>query len=820
MNYTPEISVSQIDKFIGINILNKSLKKNDESLIIVIDNRTLYNEYSLICQNLPRLIEKKKDLINYLHIKIIYSYPKFGCININQDNIYYNISKLIKISTKNMGNDHFDDFFNYIMECLNHSKEVYKNIPVNCIIISNAYNNFIKENSIGKLRLINKETKLVYYDFNILNNIMMFDVDNLNYNNNLKNNDDANFINFIKNYLNNIQGENMILKLKNANFFGKDELPLEKTNNNFILIEKNNTGPIDILLEYDSNKIIVCNIENNLIECKNEVRYIENSLDFIKENNVHNAVDYINIYKIIIKRRYEQAQKEGNIEISRSLIWINKYLRELANTYLDNLIEINEDNNIVKLATKSENKIKLMKLKEKFRERMIKNKNMLNSSKHIYYIDENINKFIEEHENKITKSEFEKSCETFYSVISVSNWFDELKNGSSMGFMIKLSSDDISKLAIPGSRVKIEEITLTFLSIKDYIDSIIYHFDKNKNDYGNLNNKEIFKGNGLGCSNAVIPLYINNYHWQQAKKHMPYVFGIILAHNPLGYNENHLNFMFYLLADMTRRTFIENSSIMWLKLYFALLRTCSEIAFEKKYNKGIKSLINNYIEEPYKRLILRPFDNDVIIGQILCTGTKLESDKFNKFIEYIFEDCIRRKVSSLYNVNYIQYLITIKKEKKNELEEELNTLINYVDQNIKYITELLLSFTKMYKIIRELTSEIGGFIKFLNILEENYGSLPDVTCQNIFEKYIKVNKISDNISYKDLYKEINVQDEYMKSKILLCILQSIEYGKNKERKYAIDNNLLLKFDTNLTIDEILNIYEEKFENLQNIEFKK
>ena len=194
---------------------------------------------------------------------------------------------------------------------------------------------------------------------------------------------------------------------------------------------------------------------------------------------------------------------------------------------------------------------------------------------------------------------------------------------------------------------------------------------------------------------------INPEHWKQAKKHIPYVLGIIISHNPLGYTERHINFMFYLLVDMTVKTFINNAnfSIMWIKMYLALLRTCSEIAYEKGYNKGIKKIINNYIADPYKRLIVRPFDNDVIIGQLLCTGIKLENNDLDKFIEYIYEDCVRRKVASLYNANYIKFLIDIKNNRDEDLEKEIDTLINFVDQKTKYVCELLISFRRMFNII-------------------------------------------------------------------------------------------------------------------------
>lgn len=818
MTTNPSITFLKIEDYIGVSI-NTISNKEKKVLLIIIDNKSLFNDLNLVCQNLPRLVKRNQNYVDYSEISIIYSHPNISSITTTNGNIYTTMSKLLKPSTNNNSIEYLRNLLEYVK-----IKHILQNKEkIDCICISNSYLGYINDDMSELFKYMNNQTNFVYYDFNILNNINFFnEIQHFNYFNNFKNNDPSIFIEFIKEYSFHSKVLNEIkLEITNGEFICNMQHQIQKKGNNgyFLIDIISNETPVvlKMTIVYHNTDIYECSYEIKDTKVDdNDFLFIEYTLDNIliptdidKKNKFK---ENLNNMKSIVNKRYKLSQNEGKIEISRSLVWMNRYLRTLNEYNLNELIDDKDKHNDVYiLATKSQNNIKFSRLKEKFNERLIKNKNMLKSANELFTLDDSVKEFIDIHDIIMeNKHPFMKSCETFYSVISVSNWFEELQNGSSIGLMIKIKSDDATKIGIPGCKVTIPEITLSYISIKDYIESIIFHFDKknNGNGYGNLNEKEIFTGNGIGSSNAVIPMYINTNHWVQAKRHLPYVLGIILAHNPLGYTDNHINFMFYLLSDMTRKTFIENTnfSIMWIKAYLALFRTCSEIAFERNYNKGIKSIVNNYLTDPYKRLVSRPFDNDIIIGQILCTGLKLDNDKLDKFIEFIFEDCIRRKVSSSYKIHYINFLSTLITENKiDELNDEIRTLIEYVDKNIKYAIELLLSFRRMYNILSTLTIEIGGFRKLLKIMDDNYGSVPDDICENIFSK-INSNRISNDVSYSDLYKERNIINN-PENKILTYILQSIIYGKDKERKKAIiDNKLNIEDTSLLSTIEIVNMF--------------
>lgn len=801
----PIIKLTKQGHYIGLNINLINNEKPKEILILVIDNKSLRNELNYINQNLPRLIKRNSLFIDFTEIILIYSLPSITHKIINIDNIYTSMSKIIRTSVNYNGNDYLQDLYTYLFDIINDKKSS----KINCLYISSANMFNVNGNILEMMNNCMSNSNFIYYDFNIYNYL-----EDLNYYNINEKNDYSLFNDFIKTfYFGKVNLDSINLELINAKFIVNNNNRLDMLSKYcYCLIEKTDNNNCTIKMQIKNDNLVMEKdiIINEDLDDSIDLEYLEYTIENLSNNmNKNEIIPHIENMKNMISDITNTAQTEGRTEILRNLVWINRYLKNISQIDLNEILEENKvNNNIIKFALKSENTIKFPRLKDKFKQRIINNKDLIDKVDQVFNLNNDVNTFLENH-LYCQDQNFIKSCETFYSVITVTNWFEELQNGSSMGIMIKIKTEDMAKLGIIGSKVEVQEITLSCIPIKDYIESIIIHFDKNNNDYGNLNNKEIFKGNGIGSSNAVVPLYINKHHWEQAKKHIPYVLGIILAHNPLGYTNNHINFMFYLLSNMTRRSFIENEymSIMWIKIYMSLLRTCSQIAYEKKYHKGIKSIINNYITNPYKRLLCRLFDNDIIIGQILCTGIKLDEKKLYEFVELMYEDCIRRKVITNYDLNYLKFLQNII-DKDEQIEKEINELIEYIDENTKYVTELLISLIRMYNIIRELTNSVGGFIKLINMMDNNYGVLSEDLCYKIFNKIKKF----DHVTYQNLYDEINLKVN-AKNRVLLYILRSILNGKDKERKEAIKNNRIININTeDMTSKEVI----IKF--IENIEF--
>lgn len=329
--------------------------------------------------------------------------------------------------------------------------------------------------------------------------------------------------------------------------------------------------------------------------------------------------------------------------------------------------------------------IKKERNKKKFKKQIINNFNEYKTNKTEY------NK---SYENIIieTDSKFINSCDILYSIFSLTNWFDEYKNGDCLGLLIKLTTNSMTKF---GFKIKplINEITTSFIPSSDFLEVINKY--TNEGIKTNLNNKNIFNGNAVGHANAIIPLYIHELHWMNVKKQIPILYGINIAHHPYMYNQQYDNLIFFVLISMINYIIRGKNTQNNIKILFCLYRTCCQIAYEKKYHIGIKKLLKKNIDHINER-----YECQFIFGQILSTGYQLPYHK-------------------------------------------INLLCNkYENKRGKEFIETFLIFNQ---IITILIKEYNGFKKLLHMIDQHYGIVTDEFCENIKKLIYKlsINKFNN-----------------------------------------------------------------------------
>ena len=218
----------------------------------------------------------------------------------------------------------------------------------------------------------------------------------------------------------------------------------------------------------------------------------------------------------------------------------NKYYELIGNNInnKDDLSKTETNKLIDTYAQKINVKIKKDKYEQILKERVYKNQLKLNKGNKINIDTSNVD---------VNNIYFAESCDFFKSILTYTNWYDEIKTEGGLGLLIKVNTEDITKL---GFRFKINilNVTTTLFPVSDYISKITKYFSETPANFGNLNDKNIISGTAIGEGNAVIPIYINEYHWKSVKHYYRSCLGIILAHNPMGYCKNHDNFIFALLS--------------------------------------------------------------------------------------------------------------------------------------------------------------------------------------------------------------------------------------------------------------------------------
>lgn len=387
-------------------------------------------------------------------------------------------------------------------------------------------------------------------------------------------------------------------------------------------------------------------------------------------------------------------------------------------------------------------------------------------SSNMYIIDEIVKPY---KVPKLQMTDIRRSTEFYNSIITLSNWYEELENGGAVGLLIKMRTSKLTKQGVY-NMVGIDSITTTFFPVTDYISATIDYFKKEDCTFGDLNDVTLLEGNSIGDSNAVIPLYINKYHWQISKRYIKPVLGIMVAHHPLGYTEKHTESLFSVLIDMTVRSFAEGSSSeRWVQCYMAVLRTCSEICFENRYTYGIKGFVKKYMSDVSKRVIkiLKCYEYEYMLGQILSTGYNLDKPTKDRLMRQILEEVVRKSVDELgYTPEHI--------EDKDSRECITKSVLEY----IRYHIRILSSFYIMSGITDELYRKVGSYSKFIKMLEENYGCTPD-TLVEMMNKRIK----QSDSSTETFLTTVNIDE----TDIEKYISNSIRHTKNKDLLKGVKN---------------------------------
>ena len=485
-----------------------------------------------------------------------------------------------------------------------------------------------------------------------------------------------------------------------------------KNNNNTFeidIIQKNNDyiTNIDLLLSYSNVKLNIIlgheistyykipiyhdinwDILKDLIESDNkDDDMILNGLMFLMRTATIEPTKYL--YMLIRDYLLNISDKELN----NKAFFVNHHFKKFFDLKKVITNSLEEQDNITYFTIKNLETYNFENKEDRKLSRKIFNK--INVSNYKIKIDESVLKFSNENRDN-NDDMFLNSCEFFSSSITLNNWFEELQNNSCLGLLTKYN------------RGQFQHISMSFLSVSDYIEMAIDHFNKQPCiKFGDIEVKDIITGMAIGECNAVIPLYINKYHWKNVKVCLESLLGIIISYNPMLYCPSYQSLYFVLFEYFTQQLFDKNNILneKFIKIFIAVYRTCAEICFENKYNHGIRKLIE---EKEYSNI-----NHIKIFSQIITTG-------------YILSN--------------------------NQISELISTYSNQ-SKDINLLTSLY-NFYKLNRIFDTIIKDIGSYSKLIKMIDMNYGLIDDEFCQKIIKLVIKDTKI---LSTKELFDKLNFE---------------------------------------------------------------
>lgn len=524
------------------------------------------------------------------------------------------------------------------------------------------------------------------------------------------------------------------------------------------------------LINNKSSKIKIKDDDNENIELffenkkETKLSFFIHVLNGLINNVKNNKLDiYINIFRNLKKTFSELSYK---LNSQNNLRDYNKYLINNLNKLLLNLGDL-----IIKKLCK--NKLDKEEISDHLYNLTIKsNSYLINDS---FNLIDRIIENLKNYTNKPTNNNFneknkkiEKSSDFITSFISLTNWVDEIDINSSMGLILKINSPNFCKLGI-GYNLALENVTTSFFPYNDYILTLNNYLNKNFS-LGDINGENIIFGNAIGNGNCIIPIYICKKHWKKARKDLNNMLGIICSHNPFANSKNNFKSLFKILIDMSSFLFFSDEIITsrLINCFFLYFRTCSELCFEFKYNRGIKTLIEMFIKHPKKKIMYDQSYYSILLGQMLSTGYFLNSEKLNMFIEIIIEELIRINIKEIIYPSKIVL-------KNNNYNLNLNSNKCIVNYHLK----MLLGYLMFSKVLQKLLNKLGSYNKLIKMLDSNYGildeSILNYVKKNIEYEKAKINK-SDIFKYIYSYRKM----KYNKNIIIKYLEYGCKFNKNKK----------------------------------------
>lgn len=746
------------DNLFCVNLTDITLKQTKTiaiNHIVIVDNINILNNTNLneIINIYPQMLTHYNNFVIIDKIHLIITYPKLKCVQITANTIYSEFRKIIY--NKNPCNSQIHE--DMLEECINHINPAI----INEIVVF-TYFNKLSEETIHILNKLNEHKLSIITPTNISAvNLSFYHVPN----------EYTEFINskvFCHYYNTNIF-ETKTITIQTGTIFGTDINTITcPTPYNFILInEKNdiviindtihNLTPTNISIsDSDCLEMLECilfwstNINNNISKLKNAL-LLSTSLDIEVQSK-----------KIALHNQYK------------------KIYNEFINDTIQNIDIDNSDENI-KVIMEYGQQISLSS-----------NKNFTLPS--FGTIDNT--EFIKYHEVNNNK-QFLDSLDIFESTITLSNWYDEVKNNCALGFLFTFYSSNLTKLGVHCFS-QISNITTMFMSITDYITSASEYFTEKSLTFGDLNNLPIITDSFIGTANALLPIYIHKEHWKIAKMYMQPLLGLILGHSPFSYIKSYENIYYYVFTNMTNMLFDDKLKYIndkFIYAYFGLFRTCAEICFENKYNFGIKNFMNMYLNNPQNRISKSHLDYQKMFTQILTTGYNVN---ITTFLLYLLEETIRKCTKRVGYTN--EYFFTLKNLDNDKLKKEFNKLIKYICIEISVEIQNFVSFYKMNKIFREMIKQTTSYNQFIKKLDQNYNVL-SLELINFVHQSVTPN--NNHMTFKDFYNIIGL--EYDQNKVIMYILQGICCRKNNVVLARINDGTHIDIiNTDITDEYILN----------------
>lgn len=723
------------------------------------NNNNEYNKDYIVSFNIPILYQVEKKIIIFVHNTVELAQSKI-CNYIFEQKL--NLLNYQVIYTSNFLKMNYN----------------FMQIPYNSTYDLNQLNDYIKvickDTHLYTVFLITDQSSYHYRDESIFNvnvihcklNINLFDI---YINNILYHETDALYL-----YINNIAQEK-IINIKDSNFTSLINYKYKiNTHNQIILlvddckINFNNYIIIEVygfthyFTKIKLNYSNMHNYKDQLVAIQNRLLDLYNNIkDFtiIQKKFLHS----INYYK----KYHSNNVIYYDIIQSATLSYNN-----LQSLYLKIQVAITKDSNI---ADKLFEKSLIMTPNN------IKNKsyNIYNKQRIRASIINNIIPTIEI--SDLNNVNFNKSLSFYTSLLSLSNWKDEMENNSCLGLLINVNSTFSDIMGYSSNYINVKNIATTLISPEQIYDGQNFYWNKhNLLDNGKNELDNIIIGSGIGRGNAIIPLYINKYHWQTAEYKLEENLSIALTQNPYSFKPIMLDLYSHVLISFINIIIKENQSDINIKYLIAIIVTMIKLQlnldldykyFMEEYYNPIKimqihnirvtlaTFIINYVINPLDNKVtelffIRIYEEIIRINMKNKDLSKIVDNKrninCNKILKFLNYNTNKENITELKSIQ--KFIACIDKQ-------DFNILIQKYDTNYGWLEDIDILDLK-----NSIKNNVNNQIDFLNLDNKEdiikcLFTVQTYLCRNNKNKLQSINKLR----YIDIFQDIslvNIQDSF------------------------------------------------------------
>jgi hypothetical protein len=453
---------------------------------------------------------------------------------------------------------------------------------------------------------------------------------------------------------------------------GSKELIIKKAVKNFYeVFLTNNINNFDKMIETINNRINIINNKFDIIKIDNNLNNLQNlliNLYKIECSIFNNVSKYqpINIEQLLFKLNNYDISGFTNKEYYMFLKYTINFIKTKLTSFYDNKIISNSFNESDKIFKHIFDFYQIVYPKI---HHVLKEDNLLLNFKSFDSV--NINDIKEKNYDNIIKNN-DTSESYLHSIISMSNWKDEIEDLNCFGLLLKYNIKKGKKIKNNKNpnfikyynitseypNIFVSNISNNFISINDYYQLILNHIlpqeglkkEEVPEFIFNLNDFEIIDSYH-GNTNIMLPLYINKEHWYIFNKIKRYHLSLINNYLEPYYNSRMDNIYFFVLLKSFNTMILKNSNdSIYLTIY--ILRTAMQICIDNKYCLKIKQEYNYYF-------------NNLLSCTELYNFNKIYNDYFVRFIQLIITTKV--DVLKIYNdlENVKEHFISINKEYDN-----------------------------------------------------------------------------------------------------------------------------------------------------------